>query len=95
LTQTWNLQKKILLGEVWVFNYSGCYHKALLWWSSKWEFEVTFQTTCTYGQDNGSSSKGSYFCLHEGNHSPTCVNVQIFLVSKGRNHLQGVGCNMT
>ncbi len=65
LTQTWNLQKSFLLGEVWVFNYSGCYHKALLWRSSKWEFEVTFQTTGTYGQDNGSSSKGSYLCFHE------------------------------
>jgi hypothetical protein len=41
----------------------GC--KTLLWGSSGWEIEVTFQTIGTYGQGDEPSLEGSYLCLHK------------------------------
>jgi hypothetical protein len=50
---------------MWAFGYSGCGCEALLWRSSKWKIKVTIQIVGTSGQGDGSSSKGSYLCLHK------------------------------
>jgi hypothetical protein len=60
-----DLHKSFIFGVMWAFNCNECGHKILLWRSSKWKIEVTFQIVGTNGQGDGSRLEESYLHLHK------------------------------
>jgi hypothetical protein len=65
MIETCDLQKSLLLGLAWTFDYSGHGCKALLWGNFGWEIKVTFQTIGNNGQGNGLGLEGSYLRFHK------------------------------